>query len=419
MRTFKYRARNQTGKIVEGTVSAQDTNDAHQKLESLRLLPVELALASGAIKRQSIIIGGHVKDQELIVFTRQLATLLKAGVPVLQALQALRKQTENPILSHALEEIEKNVTGGAKLSEAMAEFPKIFSQEYTSIVVSGESGADLVEVLYRMADWMEHEFETRTEISTAMRYPIMVLLSMILAFVVLMLFVIPKFAEFYGRMKVDLPLPTRIMIGSNEFINDNWVILLAALLAIIIAAPMSLKLPSVRLWWDRFKLKAPIVGPIYRKMIMSRFSRIMAMLVRNGVPVIKALEMAPTVVNNMHLKLNAAEARRVIQGGGSVFEGFESAKIFPPIMTQLIAIGEKTGSLDEMLDFVVAQYEMDIKYELRTLNSTIEPVVTIILGVGVLFLALAIYLPIWNLHSAYEGTSKQKPGITSPSDVGL
>lgn len=397
MRTYKYRAQNKVGRIVEGTIRAADSDGACRLLENEGLTPVNVDLAAEKkVWRTGGFFSIRVKDEDIIVFTRQLSTILKSGMPVLQALHVLRTQTANATLKQVLEDIGNSIAGGSRLSEAFAEFPKIFSFQYVSIVVSGEKGGGLVEALLSMADWMEHELEIKTQIKSALRYPVMVVVALIIAATLMLIFVVPRFAGFFARSTVQLPLPTRILIGANQVVQHYWPAALGAIIVSGVAIFFLLRMPLIRFNFDRLKFRLPIMGPVYGKIMISRFTRVFSMLVRNGVPVIKALEIAPAVVANTYLTESAKEARQTIQAGSSIFEGFDQSPVFPPIMTSLIGIGEKTGTLSEMLDLVVTQYDMDIRYTLKNLTTMIEPVITVVVAVGVLFLALAVFLPIWN-----------------------
>ncbi len=398
MRTYKYRAQNTAGTVVEGTIRAGDARGAHHLLEKDGLVPVRIDLV-GARKTPGTarLFGGGVKDEDLIIFTRQLGTMLNAGIPILQTLEALRIQTESAVLKKNLAAILSSVNGGSRLSEAMAEFPKTFSAQYVSIVASGESGADLVQSLASLSEWMEREREIKTEVKSALRYPLIVVVALFFVAWLLAIKVIPELAKFFARSTVPLPLPTRMLVKGNILFQHYWPIGLAVVVIITAAVIILLRIPSVRLSFDRLKFKLPVFGPIYSKIAISRFSRIFAMLIRNGVPVVKALDIAPAVVGNAHLSALAREVRQSIEAGNRISEAFSRMPILPPMVTSLIAVGEKTGTLDDMLDHVVAQYDTDLKYTMRNLPTTIEPIITVVIGIGVLFLALALFLPMWSM----------------------
>ncbi|MFC1498791.1 type II secretion system F family protein [Verrucomicrobiota bacterium] len=398
MRTYQYRARNMAGRVIEGTIHAGSDNDAYQLLEADGLLPIKIGIATEKkVNRHQGIFGPKVKNEDIIVFTRQLSTMLRAGVPILQAMEALKRQTANEALKQILEDVTRRITGGSRLSEALAEFPGVFSSQYVSIVVSGESGADLVQALLRIADWMERELEIRRSIISAISYPLTVIGAMIVAATIMIIWVIPQFARMYAKSAVALPLPTRMLVAGNDWLQSYWPILIGVIISASVTFFFLLKVPSFRLAFDKQKFNFPVTGVLYGKIIISRFARIFAMLVKNGVPVLRALEIAPGAVANTHLIRSAERARKEIEDGSSIFDGFSNMTVFPPIMTSLIGVGEKTGTLDEMLDYVVDQYDMEIQYELKVFSKMVETIITVVIGVAVLFLALAIFMPMWNM----------------------
>lgn len=398
MKNFSYRARNLSGKIVDGSIRADTQTDVLSMLERDGLVPVEIKEATQKVSRIKHVLPfiRPVPVTDIIVFTRQFSTMLKAGVPILQALRALKAQTSNPVLSDTIESIALSITDGASLSDAMKEHPDVFTPQYVSVVVSGESGADLVQALLRMADWLEREEEVKKEIISFLRYPVIVLLSLIGAAGVIIGFVIPKFSMFYSRANVQLPLPTRILVHCADFVRIHLATIFVIFL-LLLAIPLIVKIPGIRGIFDQLKFRFPVIGSLYSKIVMSRFCRILSMLIKNGVPVIKSLEIAVNIIPNTYFKRAIAIARVRIIEGSSIFDGLEYAEIFPPFLTNLIAVGEKTGTLDEMLDFAVTQYDIDIKYTFRKLTAMIEPLVTCIVGVLLLLFALAVYLPIWDL----------------------
>jgi MSHA biogenesis protein MshG len=386
------------GRIVENTIKADDKAKAQQLLEKDGLTPIRIELAAGP-RRSGLahLFQGRVRDEEIIAFTRQLGTMLKAGLPILQTLQVLKQQSDNPRLREICGEVSDRISGGAKLSEALTEFPRTFSPQYVNIVRSGESGADLVQSLDSLADWMERELEIKTEVKAAIRYPMFVLTAMLLVSILLVSFIIPRFATLFSRSGIPLPLPTRMLMKGNDVFQHYWPILIVALGLIIAGFVFLLKVPFIRRKVDEWKFYMPVFGPIYSKIAISRFSHILSMLVRSGVPLLRSLEVAPGVVDNAYLSELVRSARRNIQNGSSIADGFRQMPILPPMVASLVAIGEKTGAVDDMLDHLVAQYDRDVRYALKTLSATIEPIITVTMGIGVLFLALALFLPIWNM----------------------
>ncbi len=402
MRKYTYRARNLAGRIVAGEIRAKDKDAAFEQLAQDKLVPIEIVPV--AAREEDFVarwFGERIRDENIILLTRQLSAMLKAGIPILQTIEILRDQTENKTLKYILAGIARNISAGSRLSEAMAEYPQAFSPQYVSIVVTGESGGDLVQALSSIAHWMEREMEIRSSVKAALRYPLMVCVALVAAAVIMLTFVIPKFAAFFASSNVSLPLPTRILMGTSEVLQNHWPLLLSALIALGLGWFLLLRRKPVRLQYDRMKFRLRLLGPVYTKIAVARFGRILAMLIHNGVPVLRALEIAPTVVANTFFQEQLQKVRQFILDGNTVADGFlNEMTIFPPMVTSLIAVGEKTGSLDEMLGQVVDFYDAEIDYTLKHLTAMIEPIVTVIIGAGVLFLALSILLPIWNLSQA-------------------
>lgn len=402
MRNYTYRARNLTGRIVEGTIQANDQNAAYEQLSKDKLIPIEICPATASTENaMSRLFSERIRDEDVILFTRQLGTMLKAGIPVVQTIEILRDQVENKRFKQILAGVSRTLTAGSRLSEAMSEHPKVFAREYVSIVVSGETGGDLVKALSSIAQWMERELEIRTAIKSALRYPLMVCVALIMAAIIMLTFVIPKFAAFFAKSTVALPLPTRMLLAGSNLLQHSWPILLGMAVVIGVGVVLLMRVKSVRLQIDKTKFHVRLFGPVYTKIVVARFGRIFAMLVRNGVPVLKALEIAPAVVANTFFQKLLVNVRQYIQDGNTIADAFlNEMPILPPMVTSLIAVGEKTGSLDDMLDQVVDFYDMEINYTLKNMTTMIEPIITVVIGAGALFLALSIFLPIWNMSQA-------------------
>lgn len=398
MPDFSYRAVNKAGQVVEGVMAGPSPGDVHRILEADGLLPVSIEKESGARAAGGKgSASGRIRTRDTARFARQLSTLLKAGLPVLQSLRILAQQSETRAWKNIIENLAESIEKGASLSEAFSRHPRVFSKQFVQVVISGESGGDMVRSLLCLADWMEREQEFRAEVKSALRYPVMVITALIAASAILAVFVVPRFAVFFSRASIPLPLPTRILVSGNNFVQANWVWMLlvaggaaAAWRALLFTAP-------VAKWYDKMKFSVPLLGPLYSKIAVVRFARIVSMLVRNGVAFMRVLEVASDVVANTHFRELVYKAKEEIGGGGSIADGFSGITVFPPMVAGLVAVGERSGSLDEMLDYVVDAYDMEVRYSLKNLVGMIEPLITVVIGIGVLFLALAVYLPIWNM----------------------
>jgi type II secretory pathway component PulF len=344
----------------------------------------------------------RVTPQDLIVFSRQLATLVSAGIPFLQSLSTLEMQTENPRLQKSIGEIRKEVEGGASFSEALSRHPAIFNKLYVSMIRAGETAGVLDDILDRLALLAEHEAETRARVKAAVRYPLIVVVAISLAFVFLVSFVIPKFATIFERFKTELPLPTRILIGINYVVQHYWYFLVPCIALLLWGLIRYAGTTQGRWHWDRLKLKLPVFGILFQKIALSRFARIFAAMQKSGISMMLTLEIAGEVAGNVVLARVVDEMRENLNQGKTLLGPMQTSGLFPPLVIQMVAVGEETGQLDTMLNKVSDYYDMDVEYTLRNLSTMIEPILLLFIGGMVLLLALGIFMPMWNLLSLFK-----------------
>ncbi len=398
MPVFRYKAMNQAGALVQDELEAPNPGAVAEKLESLGYTPLKISrkkVGGGNIRLfQS---KPKVKDNEIIVFTRQLVTLLKAGVPLLSALEALAEQTDSEQMRDVIGKIYVDIESGISLSEALAKHPSVFEEMYVNSIRAGEMGGALDQVLLRLANLIEYDRETRARIKSAMRYPIIVVVSLVVAVITLMMLVVPKFIDMFTKLGVELPLPTRILIAVYEAMSHYWYLGIAGVVLAIAGFKLWVKTPSGRLIWDGFKLKLPVFGPLLMKSYMSRFTRMFETLNRSGLPILQTLEIVGKTVGNAVIRREIEKASMGIRRGDGIASPLKQSKLFPPMVVRMIAIGEQSGSLDEMLKNVSEHYDMEVDYAVKNLTSLIEPMLTVGLGLIVLFLALAIFLPMWDM----------------------
>ena len=396
MPVFQYKAMSASGGVVQDELEAPNPAAVAEKLESLGYIPLNISRKKGGSSKL-FEKKPRVKDNDIIVFTRQLVTLLKAGVPLLSALEALSEQTDNPVMREVIGKIYIDIESGISLSEALAKHPTVFEDMYVNSIRAGEMGGALDDVLLRLADLIEYDRETRSRIKSAMRYPIIVVVSLIVAVIALMMLVVPKFIDMFTQMNIELPLPTRILITIYEAMNNYWYVGIALIALMIIAFKLWVKTANGRLIWDSVKLKLPIFGPLLMKSYMSRFTRMFETLNRSGLPILQTLEIVSRTVGNAAIGREIEKATIGIRRGDGIAMPLKQSKLFPPMVVRMIAIGEQSGSLDEMLHNISEHYEMEVEYAVKGLTSMIEPILTVGLGVIVLFLALAIFLPMWDM----------------------
>jgi type II secretory pathway component PulF len=344
----------------------------------------------------------RVKLDDIIFFTRQLRTVIKAGVPLISGLKALEEQTNNRKLKKVIKRVWQDLDRGESFSDALSGYEDVFSDLYISMVKAGEIGGVLDEVLERLAQLLEFQMRTRETLKSAMRYPAMVVGAIVMAFGVLTTFVIPKFALLFKGSTMKLPIPTRIMLGLNDLVQAYGVYLLAGVIAICIAGYMCTRTQQGKLARDQLKLKIPFVGNIILKISMSRFAYVQENLIRAGVPIVTALEIVARTVGNLVITKKVVEISQKIEKGKGISKPMKESGIFPPLVLHLIATGEDTGSLEEMLREVSLHYDSEVNYSLGRLSSWIEPILIGVLGAMVLFIALAVFLPWWSMMEAMK-----------------
>jgi type II secretory pathway component PulF len=356
-----------------------------------------LALPPGLIKGRE-----KVKPQHLVSFTRQFATIIKAGVPILTGLSALSEQTESSALKGTLTTIAKDVEGGSSLSQALDKHPAIFSELYVNSILAGEAGGVLDKVLLRLAEMLERDAETNANIKAALRYPAMTMIAMVLACLFLVIFVIPNFAGIYARFEAQLPLPTRILIGLNQVITHYWYIIVPVVVALGYTFSRYINTKRGRWQWDNLKLRLPVFGGLFLKVYMLRFVSMLDTLNESGLPILRTLEIVSTTLGNVVIAREVDLMRHSVADGHGIAGSIMESKIFPPLVAHMISIGEKTGALGDMLRAIENYYDLELRTTVKNLTSMIEPIMTAILAAVVLGIALAIFLPMWNMIQLFR-----------------
>ncbi len=404
MPQYRYKARDKDGVLHTGAMEARGKEAVADQLSGQGFIPVlieeqEQSLLSG-IDFNALF--NKVASQDLIVFSRQLATLVSAGIPFLSSLGTIEKQSENPRLKAAIADIRRGVEAGASFSDALARHPRIFSKMYVSMIRAGETAGILDDILVRLALLAEHDADTRARVKTATRYPLIVVIAICAAFAFLVSFVIPKFASIFARFKTELPLPTRILIGINHVVQNYWYLILIGTVLLIWVAVWYLKTPAGRWQWDKVKLKLPVFGALFQKVALSRFARVFSAMQKSGISMMLTLEIAGETVGNVVIARAVETMSESLRDGKGLTAPMESSGLFPPLVIQMVAVGEETGKLDTMLNKVSDYYDMDVEYTLRNLSTMIEPILLLFVGGMVLFLALGIFLPMWDLMSLFK-----------------
>lgn len=399
MPAYSYKGRTQTGDVISGIIDAPTPEAVAEQLFSKGYTPIKIE--AGEKLKSFPDIGfqllDRIKPEDLIVFSRQLATLVTAGISFLSSLDTLANQTKSKRLRNIVEQIRKDVEGGSSFSDALSKFPKVFSPLYVSMIRVGEEGGVLDDILERLASLLEHEAATKARMKAATRYPLIVIVSITIAFFVLTTFVVPKFAALYASSKVALPLPTRMLIFTNVAIKKYWLLIIAGIAGLIFAVKGYIKTPSGRWNWDKLKLGIPIIGDVIEKSVMSRFARIFSTLYRSGIPMLHTLDVVSGTLGNVIISRAVEVVKESVREGKGLAQPMATTTVFPPMVTQMVAVGEETGALDEMLTKVSDYYDREVEYAIKNLSTTLEPVLLVFLAGIILFLALGMFLPIWDM----------------------
>jgi MSHA biogenesis protein MshG len=402
---FAYKGRNARLELVRGKLESPDSAAVADQLLNTGITPVDINPAGEPPLKEikkwlSRTVADKVRPVDLLLFTRQMYTLLKAGVPMLKSLSGLQESMQNRQFAAVLKDLRESLDSGRELSVSLSRYPKIFSVFYVSMVRVGEITGTLEEIFLRLFHYLEFESEMSGRIKSALRYPAFVVITMAVALVVINLFVIPAFAGIYKGFKTELPIMTKLLIGFSNFMVHYWPLLLVILVLAVIGVRLYMATRDGRYQWDKFKLRLPIAGKIMLKGTLARFARSFALVFKSGVPVVEGLHVVAQVVDNDYIAQRIDHMRDSVERGESILRAAITAGVFTPVVHQMIAVGEETGELDDMMQEVAELYEREVEYEVKTLSETIEPILIISLGIMVLILALGVFLPIWDLGKA-------------------
>ncbi|MDE2441299.1 MAG: type II secretion system F family protein [Betaproteobacteria bacterium] len=402
MANFAYKGRDTGGKLVEGVLEGASSGNVADLLLGRGVTPVSIEeTAAKTVTTSSF--GGlslfkpKVQHVDILLFSRQIHTLLKSGVPIMRALAGLQESATNPAMREVIRDVRESLEAGRELSTSLARHPKVFNPFYISMVRVGEATGLLDEIFLRLFDHLEFERYMREQVKSALRYPTFVVIAMAVAIVVVNLFVIPAFAKVFQGFGAELPLMTRVLLGFSNFMVAWWPAMLIGLVGAIVAFRAWVGTAAGRMQWEAIALRFPIAGKIVRKAAMSRFARSFALGMRSGVPVMQALTNSSQTVDNSYIAAKIEGMRDTVERGESVLRATIASGFFSPIVLQMVAVGEESGALDDMMEEVGQMYQREVEYELKTLGQQIEPILIVCLGALVLVLALGIFLPMWDL----------------------
>ncbi|WP_416243193.1 type II secretion system F family protein [Azospira sp. APE16] len=402
MANFSYRGRSSGGGLVNGSLEAMSASAVADQLLLQGITPLEIKPAprqedGGGLKFNLTLFAEKVRHVDVLLFSRQIYTLLKAGVPIMRALAGLQESSSNGAMKRLLQEVRESLDSGRELSASLARHSTVFPPFYLSMVRVGEMTGRLEEIFLRLFYHLDFEQFMRNQVKSALRYPSFVVAAMAIAIVVVNIWVIPAFAQVFKGFNAKLPFMTQLLINFSDFMVADWPYLLAGLIGIVFAFRAWVATPVGRYLWDRTKLRVPIAGKIVEKATLARFSRSFALAVRSGVPVVQAMSVVAQTVDNVFIADKIEKMREGVERGESVLRTAISARVFTPIVLQMVAVGEESGALDDMMEEVADMYQREVEYELKNLSQQIEPILIVALGILVLILALGIFLPIWDL----------------------
>ena len=402
MAIYLYRGRDNSGAAVEGSLQAGSREVAVSQLMQRGITPLKIQQQKALPTKDGKTVqrSRKIKSEELVLFTRQLYALTKAGVPIIRALTGLAESANNDQLRTVLQDISEQLVGGSDLASAFRRHPKLFSPIYVSMIHIGESTGNLDDALLRLVGHLEMERETKKRIKSALRYPIMVVSAITIAMVVVTMFVIPSFSSVFNKLGADLPFATLILISVSEFMQNWWHVLLAGLVIGGVAFRQFISTDEGAVWWDRTKLNIPLIGSIFERIALARFSRSFSMMLTAGVPILNSLSIVAASVGNRFIGNAVSDMGDGVQRGEGLTNTAQRTGLFTPLVLQMMSVGEETGSVDRLLDEVADFYEEEVDYELKQLSDAIEPILLVFLGALVLLLALGVFLPVWELSGA-------------------
>lgn len=401
---YSYKVKDRQGKIITGQLEADNEALVSQRLREMGYFVIEIQEEKVSLGKKEIrIFKPKVKGKDITIFTRQFATMINAGLPLVKCLNILAEQTESPILTGVISDVQHEVEMGRSLSEALSKHPNVFKELYTSMVKAGEIGGVLDDVLLRVAATLESDDEIRRKIKSAMTYPIAMLAISLLLLLVMLVFVVPIFEKMFKDMGASLPFFTKVIMGVSHFlVSIKGVGFIAIVVIGIMLLRRWIKTPSGRRKIDSVKLKLPIFGSLFHKMSLSRFSRTLGTLVASGVPILQALEITANTVGNALVAEAVESIRAGVKEGDSIARPLGQSPLFPPMVTQMLAIGEETGALDTMLNKVSDFYDSEVSTTVESLTSLLEPLLIVGLGLVVGTIVIALYLPIFSLISQFN-----------------
>lgn len=404
MPLFSYKGRNSSGALVNGQIDAGNIDAVASQLFDTGITPIDIKerkFSSGSDFSISNYLNKKSPNlDDLILFSRQMFTLMKAGVPMIKSINGLVQSSRNYKLIEALKDIMSNLESGRDLSTSLARHPSIFTPLYISMVKVGEETGRLEDSFFRISEYLSREKETRERIKAALRYPIIVVLAIGAAIAIINIWVIPAFAGLFAKADVELPWQTRLLMTTSDFFVQWWPIMLVCIIVSMIFARFYVQTEAGRFKWDRYKLKIPLVGDIVFRATLARFARSFSMGLKSGVPLIQSMVVVSRSVGNEFISDKILGMRSGVERGDSLTRTAALTKMFTPLVIQMLSVGEETGKVDDMMEEVADYYDREVDYDIKNLSASIEPILIVAIGAMVLILALGVFLPMWDLAKA-------------------
>ena len=404
MSQYLYSGRSARGELVRGSVDGDSEEAVATRLQQDGVTPISIAASndpgasSAPLQQLAQRLGlGKPKTADLVLFTRQMYTIVKSGIPLLRGLRGLAGSTHNVVLRRALEDVLRSLEAGRDLATSFGRHPELFPEIYLNIIAVGEATGTLEAAFMRLGDYLRQEQDLQDRVKSALRYPLIVVLTIAIAIGIITSFVIPRFAPLFRVLGNDIPLPTRIIMGASEIARRDWYWVLAVGAALVLGVRSYVRTPDGRMRWHKLLLALPVVGPLARQAILARLSRTLSIAITAGMPMLQTLAIIARVCGNDSMAERMLRLRDRVERGEPLSRAAAAVGMFPPLVLQMIAVGEETGELPQLLDEVAGFYEREVEFALNTLSAAVEPILIVLVGGMVLILALGVFLPMWNM----------------------
>lgn len=403
MPSYQYKGRDKNGQLVQGAIEAATPNSVAAKLSSIDIMPISIVVTENAETVEDWLMKlfgiGLPKTEDLIIFSQQMHSLLKAGVSLIYGLKVIGETTKHTVFRNVITDVIINLESGYSFSKALSKYPMVFHPLMIAMIEVGENTGQLESAFLQIKGYLETEQSTKQRIKTAIRYPMIVITAIVMALIIINVMVIPAFRDFFTAFGSNLPLPTRILIATSDlFVNHGW--LLGILMVMLTIGGLTYShTPKGKWWFSYVKLQIPMVGSIIRRSIYARFCRAFSMAISSNVPLMQAFKVVANVADNPYLSEKILSMRQGIERGESLYKAAKQSNIFSPIALQMMAVGEETGEVDKILLDIAYYYEKDVDYDLRKLGDLLEPILIIIIAIMVLMLALGVFLPMWDIST--------------------